>query len=322
MNENLNIKWLPALIVVILFISGLIIAGQFNLPTVSKNWGSAEELDQSKEFTVEHLTHLSCFSKSMGFVRQMKEVDGILGVDTHIDDHKANITYDTTKIDEVSIRKMLYTRLKQFIKAPSLNRNLTVHKLHIAKYLTRSDLKIMAEALQNEGVYQLETQFDTEIRMLAFCDAEMSEDRIEELISSIRHLRSNPYGVKEVVKSNVPINGQGLMKRIFRKYRAVFNDYKSYPKEQVRSVLLVLDDFPKNENKFKELSNHVAKKYKGVVGIDARYEKRAEVRFFYIQGKVDPKEIIDWASQDEMSLVYSNGETEQVANPYKFKRTK
>jgi len=69
------------------------------------------------------------------------------------------------------------------------------------------------------------------------------------------------------------------------------------------------------------LSNHVAKKYKGVVGIQADYQSQPTVRFFYIQNMVDPQEIIDWMSQPEMTLVYTNGETEQVANPYKFKLT-
>lgn len=321
LNEKLNVKWLPSVLVVVLFVAGLVIASQYNLPTVSKSWGSNTELDQSKEFTIEHMSHLTCFSSSMGFVRQMKEVDGVLGVSTYISDHKAEITYDTTKIDEVSIRKMLYTRSKQFIKAPQLDQDLVVHKLRIAKYLTKSDLQIMAEALQNEEVYQLETQFDTEIRLLAFCDANVSESKIENLVSEIKHRRSNPFEVKDVVKSNVPVNGLGLMKRVFKKYKATFNNFKSYPREQLRSVMLVLEDFPKNENKFKELSNHVAKRYNGVVGIHADYQTQPTVRFFYIQDKVDPKEIIDWMSQPEMTLVYTNGETEQVANPYKFNLT-
>ncbi|NOU58669.1 4Fe-4S binding protein [Marinifilum caeruleilacunae] len=321
LNEKLNVKWLPSVLVVVLFIAGLVIASQYNLPTVSKAWGNTTEMDQSKEFTIEHMSHLTCFSSSMGFVRQMKEVDGVLGVNTYISDHKAEITYDTTKIDELSIRKMLYTRSKQFVKAPKLDQELAVHKLRVAKYLTEADLKIMAEALQNEGIYQLETQFDTEIRLLAFCDSEMSESKIEKLITSIKHRRSYPYEVKDVVKSNVPINGIGLMKRTFKKHKATFNNFKSYPREQLRSIMLVLEDFPKNENKFKELSNHVAKKYKGVVGIHADYQAQPTVRFFYIQDKVNPDEMVEWAAKEEMTLVYTNGESEQVANPFKFKLT-
>lgn len=321
LNEKMNVKWLPSVLVVVLFISGLLIASQYNLPTVSKAWGSKEEMEKSKEFTIDHMSHLTCFSSSMGFVRQMKEVEGILAVNTYISDHKAEITFDTTKIDELSIRKMLYTRSKQFVKAPALDQELTVHKLRVAKYLTEDDLEIMAEALHDEGVYQLETQFDTEIRLLAFCDSDMSESKIETLITTIKHRRSYPYEVKDVAESHVPINGMGLMKRTFRKHKATFNNFKTYPREQLRSILVVLEDFPKNENKFKELSNHVAKKYKGVVGIQADYQAQPTVRFFYIQNMVDPQEIIDWMSQPEMTLVYTNGETEQVANPYKFKLT-
>ena len=322
LNEKLNVKWLPAVIVVVLFVIGLIVGSQYDLPTVSKSWGSNQQMTQSKEFKLEHLSHITCFSSSMGFVKQMKEVEGVLGVSTYISDHSANIVYDTTKISELAIKKMLYTRSKQFVQAPDLDKNLVVHKLRFEKYISKEDLANIAEELMGTGVYQLETQFDTEIRMLAFCDSNMNEATIEGLINSVKVRRKTPYQVADVVKSTIPINGLGLMKRTFKKYKLTFNNYKTYPREKLRSVKLVLTDFPKNESKFKELANHVAKKYKGVVGIDATYDAQPEVRFFYIEGMVEQQELIDWASRDEMTLVYSTGEVEQVKNPYTFKINK
>ena len=322
LNEKLNVKWLPAVIVVVLFVTGLIVGSQYDLPTVSKSWGNKQEMAQSKEFKLEHLSHITCFSSSMGFLNQMKEVEGVLGVSTYISNHSANIVYDTTKISELAIKKMLYTRSKQFIEAPALNQDLVVHKLRFEEYISKEDLAMIAEKLVGTGVYQLETQFDTEIRMLAFCDANMNEATIEDLINSVKVRFRTPYKVADVVKSPIPINGLGLMKRTFKKHKATFNKYKTYPREKLRSVKLVLADFPKNENKFKELSNHVAKKYTGVVGIEANYEVQPEVRFFYIEGMVKPQEIIDWASKDEITLVYSTGEVEQVKNPYTFKINK
>jgi len=322
LNEKLNVKWLPAVIVVVLFVIGLVVGSQYDLPSVSKSWGSNHEIAQSKEFKLEHLSHITCFSSSMGFVKQMKEVEGVLGVSTYISDHSANIVYDTTKIQELAIRKMLYARSKQFIEAPTLDQNLVVYKLRFNQYISKDDLLKISEKLGGNKVYQLETQFDTEIRMLAFCDASVDEARIEELINSVKIRRRTPYQVADVVKSSIPVNGLGLMKRTFKKHKATFNKFKTYPREQLRSVKLVLADFPKNENKFKELSNHVAKKYTGVVGIEADYDVQPEVRFFYIEGMVKPQEIIDWASKDEMTLVYSTGEVEQKENPYTFKLNK
>ncbi|WP_372644739.1 4Fe-4S binding protein [Ancylomarina sp.] len=325
LNQKLNVKWLPSVIVLSLFIGGVLIGGQYDLPTVSKAWGSTEQMSHSKEFKLGHLSHITCFSSSMGFVKQMKEIEGVLGVSTYISDHSANIVYDTTKISELTIKKMLYTRSKQFIEAPALDQNLVVHKLRFEEYISKEDLAKIAEKLVGTGVYQLETQFDTEIRMLAFCDANMNEATIEGLINSVKIGRKTPYKVADVVKSSIPINGLGLMKRTFKKFTMTFNNYKSYTKEQVRSVKAELIDFPKNESKFKELANHLGKKYKNVVGIDATYETKPEVRFFYVQDKIERQTILDWVNKEELTLVYSTGEIEQVENPYSFnikKKTK
>lgn len=318
LNEKLNVKWLPSVIVVVLFVSGLLIGSQYDLPTVSKAWGSPEQMEASKEFKLEHLSHLTCFSNSMGFVRQMKEVEGILGVSTFISDHSANIVYDTTKLNELSIRKMLYARSKQFIEAPALDQNLVVHKLRFDQYISKDDLAKISEKLLGTGVYQLETQFDTEIRMLAFCDANMNEATIEGLINSVKIGRKMPYKIVDVVRSSVPVNGLGLMKRTFQKYQVTFNNYKTYPKEQLRSFKVDLIDFPKNEQLFNLLANHVAKKFNGTVGIKATYETSPEVRFFYIQDMVEPQAISDWISKDELTLVYTTGEVEQKENPFLF----
>jgi polyferredoxin len=318
MNEKMNVKWLPSVIVVVLFLTGLIMGSQYNLPTVSKAWGSEEEVSNSKEFTLNHLSQLTCFSSSMGFVRQMKEIKGVLGVSTYIKDHSAQIVYDTTKIDELSIRKMLYTRSKQFVKAPELNQPLVVHKLSVEKYLTKDDLAVLAKELNGKGVFQIETQFDTEIRMLAFCREDIDEEQIAQFVNEVELRGKKPYKVGNVIKSNIPIDGRGLMKRTFKKYRKTFNNIKSYPREKLRIVKVNITDFPKNENKFNELANHLGKKYKGVVGIDASFEATAQAKFFYIEDEVEPKDILDWVNQEELTLVYTNGDTEQIENPYSF----
>jgi ferredoxin len=318
LNEKLNVKWLPSVIVVILFVTGLVIGSQYDLPTVSKAWGSPEQMNSSKEFKLEHLSHITCFSSSMGFVKQMKEVDGILGVSTYISDHSANIVYDTTKLNELAIRKMLYARAKQFIEAPALDQNLVVHKLRFDKYISKEDLAKISEKLTGTKVYQLETQFDTEIRMLAFCDASINEATIEGLINSVKIGRKTPYKVVDVVRSPISVNGLGLMKRAFQKYQITFNNYSTYPKEQLRSIKVDLIDFPKNEQLFNLLANHVGKKFNGVVGINATYENSPEVRFFYIQDMIEPQAILDWISKDELTLVYTTGEVEQKENPFLF----
>ena len=318
LNEKLNVKWLPSVIVVVLFVLGLVIGNQYDLPTVSKAWGSPEQMETSKEFKLEHLSHITCFSSSMGFVRQMKEVDGVLGVSTYISDHSANIIFDTTKVSELGIRKMLYTRSKQFIEAPALDQNLVVHKLRFKHYISKDDLAKIAKRLLGTKIYQLETQFDTEIRMLAFCDASINEATIEGLIQSVKVGRNTPYQVAGVVKSPVPVNGLGLMKRTFRNYKSTFNNIKSYPKEQIRALSIEVKDWPKNEGKFKLLANHIGKKYDGVVGFDASYKESPILKIYYIQDKIQPQAILDWISKDEMTLVYTTGEIEQKENPYSF----
>ncbi len=318
-NDKLNFKWIPAIITVVLLLVGMFLGEHFDLPTVSKTWGSEEEMTKSKTARIDHISQLTCYSSSMGFVRQMKEVDGILGVSTFISDHEAEITYDTTRTSELAIRKMLYKRSKQFIQQPPLEQPLVVHKLTIAQHLTPADLLLIAKAISKNKVFQLETQFDTKIRMLAFCDPSITEEAISSLVSGVLNADDQPYQVTEVVKSPRGISGRGLMRRTFKAYLKTFNNIKSYNKEQIKSVIFDIRKFPKNESHFDLLANHLGKKFIGVVGIESKFEHKPFAKFYYIEGKVKPEEILEWANQKQLTLTYTNGSTELVHNPYLFK---
>ncbi|QZT37363.1 4Fe-4S binding protein [Halosquirtibacter xylanolyticus] len=316
-NDKLKMQWLPAVIVIALFFTGVILGSLYDLPTVSKQWGSQDEINNSKTVRIDHLSHLKCFSSSMGFVRQMKEVKGITGVDTYIKDRTAIISYDTTKLKAVQIRKMLYARSKQFVQKPKLDEDLVVYKLRLSKYIDKEDLKDMAKGLKDKGIYQLETQFDTEIRLLAFCSPKLSENQVKDLFHSVD---DGKFKVAHITTSSVPINGKGLMKRTFKNYKATFNKYKSFNKEEIGVVQFDVLEFPKNEQMFQLLANHLGKRYLTTVAMVARYDEKATLSIYYVKNTIEPALINEWINQPELSLVYTTGEKENVINPFKFNK--
>lgn len=319
LNQSLNINWLPSVLVVVLLLTGLFFGNQLELPTVSKAWGSPEEMQRSKEFELDYLRNITCFSSSMGFVRQMKEVDGILGISTFISSHSAKIRFDTTKISELSIRKMLYSRSKEFIQEPqSPNENILVYKLRIEKYLEKEDLALLAQTLKTQPIYQIETQFDNEIQLLVFCNESLSESNVEELINGVKVGRKTPFKVKDVSKSSRSISGVGLMKRTFIPLQLKFNKMNTYPQDQLRAFEVQIGEYPKNEQQLNLLINHLGKKYAGVVGIDAYFDSIPKARFFYVKDSVDTQTILETINQKQLTLTYTNGETENIANPFTF----
>ncbi|MCT4615963.1 MAG: 4Fe-4S binding protein [Marinifilaceae bacterium] len=319
-HKKLNYAWLPAVVVVVLFFIGLMISANYRIPTVSKQWGEDDAYQSSKTFTLDHINSVTCYSSSMGFVRRMKKVDGVLGVSTYIKNHSADIVYDTTKISETDIRKMFYIRLKQFVKTPKFKQNLSVYKLRILNYITEKDLNLLAEKLSELDVYQLETQFDKSVTLLVFADSNLNKEQLNSAINSLTHRGKPMYQIHDIVKSPRPINGFGLMKRCFKGYRKNFNDAKNAPREKVKMLRLKVDNFPKNESEWHLLANHLMKKHKGAIGIDADPKKFPLVRFIYIDGMVDENQIFDHINQKNLNIEYKSGEKATKPNHYSFSR--
>jgi NAD-dependent dihydropyrimidine dehydrogenase PreA subunit len=95
-----NMKWLPAVVLGALIILGITAGSLFELPTISQQWGTEEQLENAGTFEMSGLKNIKCFGSSTAFANQMRSVEGIYGVSTYVASHSVHILYDTAMYNE------------------------------------------------------------------------------------------------------------------------------------------------------------------------------------------------------------------------------
>jgi hypothetical protein len=88
------LRWLPAASVVILVTAGILMAAQWELPTIDVRWGSEEQFENAEVYKQAGLKSVKCFGSSKAFATQMEQVEGVLGVQTFAKGFRVRIFYD------------------------------------------------------------------------------------------------------------------------------------------------------------------------------------------------------------------------------------
>ena len=95
---------LLAPLVVILFVSAILIANMWELPSMQHEFAEAKGESQEVQVIVEGLR---CRGTSNFFVSMIKDVPGILGVSTYVQEKRAVIDYDISQINLDEIKKAI-----------------------------------------------------------------------------------------------------------------------------------------------------------------------------------------------------------------------
>jgi polyferredoxin len=89
-----NMKWLPAVIVTVLIISGFIIGSILEFPTIDVKWGTGNEVNSAGIFTKSGLKNIKCFGSSTVLANKLRNIDGIYGVSTFVGTNTVKILYN------------------------------------------------------------------------------------------------------------------------------------------------------------------------------------------------------------------------------------
>ena len=110
-----NMNWLPAVLLAVLIITGLLLGSLFEFPTIDEKWGTKEEISGAGIFTKEGLKNVKCFGSSTALANQLKRVNGIFGVSTFVGSHTVKILYDKSVYNDTTIQKLLFIPEKRML---------------------------------------------------------------------------------------------------------------------------------------------------------------------------------------------------------------
>jgi polyferredoxin len=111
-------KWLPALVLTILIIAGIIAGMSFELPTISLYWGDIAKKNEMKVYTRSGFKSVKCFGTSSAFANQMKEVKGVAGVTTYVKTNTVKLLYIPSEIDTVTLLKAINKTVNSEVSEP------------------------------------------------------------------------------------------------------------------------------------------------------------------------------------------------------------
>jgi NAD-dependent dihydropyrimidine dehydrogenase PreA subunit len=146
-----NMNWLPAAVLTVLIVFGLILGSLFEFPTIDVKWGTKEEITKAGIFSKEGLKNIKCFGSSTAFANQMRKVDGIYGVSTYVASHTVKILYNKEMYNDTTIQKLLFVPEKRVLAelAPYVD-SVSVISLTVDRFFDPLDASYLQYLLQQK----------------------------------------------------------------------------------------------------------------------------------------------------------------------------
>lgn len=323
--------WVPAFSIVMLVLLALAFAEKVHIPTISIKWGNEHQMLNAGSYEQSGLKSIKCFGSSMSFANHMKELEGVLGVETFVGDHTVRVFYDKNRLNEEEIKKAIFTPVRQIINAPRQNvLEISIVEAAIDQFFDPNDAFLLAQKFkQTEGILAVQTQFGEPVHALIYYDSDkITIQKIKEIIENKKvewEIDGEYFAAKTnfIASSVSPISSISLKDYLATLYEPVdmaFNNFSDYTENQLETVI---HSFPQAANPdltdmhyylLSHVSNNMA-----VVSFKINPTNEGfYLEIKYVKGKTDDNEILKILNDKSLKVHLSDGTSETVNNPYNF----
>ena len=261
-NKCKSMRYVPAILVAVLFALALYLGQKTELPTIDVTWDT-ETVNEAdlKSMEMNGLYSVKCFGSSMAFKAQASKIVGVYGVKTFVKVGRVELLYNPKQVSVEEIEKAIFTPSKFRVNSPASDvkqvkkvsiRTENMHDKMDANYLG------MQLRLSGKKIYGIQTQYDCPIEVIVYMDVNenITSDEFESLV--------------EMETLKMPLHGGGT-KEIKCNYDFVELEEGSEIIE-IRPYLEVMFDYFKGESK-KNIKEAEGKSIYTYEIADAGYEK-------------------------------------------------
>lgn len=236
-NRKASFRWLPAVLVVVLFGVGICLGQYWELPTIDERWGEPAKLEKLKSFEREGMRTVKCFGSSKAFAARMKNVPGVYGVTTYVNRFAVVVYYDPTETSKEKVENAMFTPVKRKLDTlPAEIEQLKVITLGVEKLFDKMDVTFLGNIFRTkEGFYGIQTEYDCPVRVKLFMDVNKPVDEKE--------LRD----IVETREFEMAVHGGGV-KKVECEYELVniSNQVDTIGRQEFLEMM-----FPKTQSRFK-----------------------------------------------------------------------
>ncbi len=326
-----TLLWIPSAVTVVLIILGLGFAEKIQIPTISVMWGSNKQIEEAAIFEQSGLASIKCFGSSMSFANHMKELHGILGVETYVSDKSVRIFYDDNEISEEDIKRAMFTPIKKLYSSPiSTSDSIAICETAIDQFFDPNDAMLLGIRFsQINGILSMETSFGEPVRALIYylpdkVNIESIKNLIEEESAEWEE-EGEHYSMKTDfrVASIDEVGRMSLKDYLLKMYEPInltFNDFESYSAKELDTVVFSFPQAadPKLTDMPWYLLSHISLD-RGVVSFDVIPGNTGfDLSLKFVKGRTDYQTIKRELNEEKLTVYLNDGTLDSMSNPFKF----
>lgn len=332
-NRQSKMKWLPPVAVVVLFITGLVLSSNWELPTIDQKWGSPDALNNAAVFTKSGISSVKCYGSSMAFAAKMKKVNGVLGVATYVGSHTVKVWYDSSLLNDSLLLSEIFVPGKIALRRPGNDSGeLKMASLLLDNFFDPMDFDKLSMLLgEKTDALGLESEFSCPVivRIYFPANSAINESKLRETVETSEiELKSgeSPVTLKmeyktvgEVTFKLIDIKTYRL--RMFEPLHRTFNWKNEYREDMLDTLTVPVDTLNYDTELLPYFVSHLSND-DGVVGFHTAMDSMNTIFFkvVYVSSLTSGPNIIRAMQSDTLIVNYEGGEKGKMANRFKIKQ--
>lgn len=326
-----KMRWMPAMAVVVLTVAAIIFASFTEIPTINERWGTKDQMEHASVYTMSGLKNIKCYGSSMSFAEQMKDVNGVLGVETFVGSHSVKVLYDPSVINEEQVRQAIFTPSKLILNDPLAGDHIGLVSLKIQNYFDSYDEYYLSELLANNtAVYAFSTTYGEPINATVYFNcSDLSISQLVAIIESPEFIikdgntetkKELNFKVSDADAEYKVISYGDFYSSMIPDIDDTFNKYSTFSKKDLAVYEIpVLPLNNKSCENLMSLESH-ASGDEGIVAMKLLFRNDTLFAdFTFVRSKTNAEKIYDLITEKKIKIYYSDNTSEETDNVFDFK---
>ena len=326
-----NLRWLPAIVTVIFTALAITAATWYELPTISENWGDITGKNV-KMMQMDGLKSIKCFGSSRSFANHMKEIKGVLGVETFVKHKRVVVYFDPSIISEEGVKAAIFSPLSELLNSNGkISGEVNFVRIGIDRCFDPKDQSYLAELLRKDkGVLALSTNFGEPVQATIYFDeAVTNENKIREAISK-PSLVMGEGDEQTTIETGFIVNEKGkttgvlptheFLSQFLQTTDISFNKYEIYTDDKMLVYTLPFEQTadPEMLQWIPYLVSHVSND-DGIVRLQTSFTESGPVlRLWFVNSLTTVEKINSLLKAPEFTVHYPDKSVKKVKNPFRF----
>lgn len=327
-----SMKWLPAVAVIVLIAAALFFSSSYELPTISERWTTTEQLKKAEVFEMSGLKNIKCFGSSRAFANQMKEVKGVLGVETYVKHHKVRVYYDASLTNPELLKAAIFRPFASYLAVPSVSVGvIQTVSLGIDRCFDPKDQSLLIDVLSlQKGILAVETSFGEPIHARIFYDTTLISPKTIEASIEQKKVIFGEGDDKVEVELDFMVNRKDLkysslpkeefLTEFLEPQDVSFNKYDNYKESELKTIMLPSQEIisPEMQEWIPYLISHLSND-DGVVRFQMVLSgMEPGIKIWYVPSITDTEKINKLLKAPEFLVHYPDKSVKKFENPFKF----